>query len=348
MVLSPRRIRACLGGVWLIDAILQAQPHFFSRDWWTRDLAQSVMGQPAAISHSILWVIGLIAPHAALADASAVGVQAGIGLCLLLGRFERVALIASVPWAVGIWWIGEGLGALPTGFAVVAGGLPGPALLYPLVGIICWPPHDSAGEGRDTRWCGRLALGSWVGIWAAGAIAGLPWRQPAAAVLQANIEQNGQGQPHWLTQMSSGAYHLVGLHPLLVPAALLTAQLAVGLGVLDRRTRRPALFAGTALALLFWVTVQSLGGLAGGGSTDPGSAPLLVLLAWAVEAATGPATTPAPTSGAPVSSRRLWRTPRSPRPGCGRRLPSWSTRYPNAGDPDRRWTRRWSPAHLRR
>ncbi len=39
-----------------------------------------------------------------------------LGLRLVASRFERAAIVASIPWAVGIWWVGERFGALPTGF----------------------------------------------------------------------------------------------------------------------------------------------------------------------------------------------------------------------------------------
>lgn len=282
--LSARQIRACLGGLWLLDAALQAQPHLFSYDWWHNDLAESVMGQPAPVSRSILWATGHLAAHAAAVNAAAVTVQAALGLGLILGRYERAAITASIPWSLGVWWIGEGFGALPTGFAVLPGGAPGPVLLYPLIGLICWP-----GNSRPTRRHQSIRVGAarraWTILWAGGAVAGLAWRFPAATMLQANIEQNNSDQPHWLVAVAATAYRTIGSHPLLVASLLFGAQLAVGAGVWPTRTRPYALAGGAVLALVFWATVQGLGGLASGSATDPGSAPLLLLLAVTVASA---------------------------------------------------------------
>lgn len=42
---------------------------------------------------------------------------------------------------------------------------------------------------------------------------------------------------------------------------------------------RPALVAGVALSLVFWVLGQNFGGILAGNATDPGAGPLYVLLA---------------------------------------------------------------------
>ncbi|HET6874295.1 MAG TPA: hypothetical protein VFH70_05925, partial [Acidimicrobiales bacterium] len=138
-----------IGLLWLLDAGLQAQAHFFTSDWWRNDLAESVMGQPAVVSRSILWATGVLSAHAGLANGLAVVTQAGIGLCLAIGRFERAAIAASVPWALAVWGVGEGLGGLPTGFAQLAGGAPGPVLFYPLIAVLAWPRRSTGGDGRE-------------------------------------------------------------------------------------------------------------------------------------------------------------------------------------------------------
>lgn len=295
---SARGVRALLGALWLIDAALQARPHFFTYDWWHNDLAESVMGQPEPVSRSILWATDHLAAHATAANTAAVIVQAAVGLALLLGRLERTAIAVSIPWALGVWWLGEGFGALPTGFAVLAAGAPGPVLFYPLIGLLAWP---RTGQEVDRAMPRRAGVTCWVAIWAGGALLGLPWRFPAATMLQANAEQNNLGQPAWLTRLSHGAYSLVGSHRLLLPAILFVVQVGIGAGVLAERTRRYALRAGVALVVVCWVTVQGLGGLASGAATDPGQAPLLVLLAATVSSSARAFTT---TSQGGVLSRR--------------------------------------------
>lgn len=312
--LSSRRIRVCLGALWLLDAALQSRPEFFGYGWWHDDLVQSVMGQPGPISRSILWATGLLAAHSILVNTLAVAVQMSIGLCLVIGRYERAAIAVSVPWALAVWWVGEGLGALPTGFGILAGGAPGAVLLYPLIGLICWPTPETGSEGGSRR-AGvgaraGVARGAWLVLFVGGAVASLPWRFPASVMLQANIEENALGQPLWLSHIAHVSYRAVGSHPVLLPYLLIGLEVAVGLGVLGRRSRPYALVAGGALALLFWVTVQSLGGLAAGSTTDPNSAPLLVLLALTVVSVTD-CSRPGPT---PCAGSPPWAAAGSPAP----------------------------------
>jgi hypothetical protein len=85
--------------------------------------------------------------------------------------------------------------------------------------------------------------------------------------------------------MAHASYDLVGAHQLVLPVMLSIAQIGIAIGVFGARSRPYALGAGAFLALLFWVAAQDFGGLASGSATDPGSGPLLVLLAFVVASA---------------------------------------------------------------
>jgi hypothetical protein len=280
-LLTRRHVRAVLGGLWLLDAVLQAQPALFRPDWWRDSLAQSAMGQPAVINRSIVWGAGVIAHHAAAYNAVFVLIEAAIGLALLAGRFERAAIALSIPWALGIWWVGEGFGGLPSGFALLAAGAPGAVLLYVLLGLIAWPRPAVAGarEVPDHSGVGRPAVAAWVALWAGQALLHLPWVFPPAQVLTANVEEHAVGQPHWLVGLARWNEGVLHTHGLLVGVSAALVEVLVGFGVLSVRTRKPALVAGIVISLVFWVAVQDLGGILGGGATDPGAAPLLILLA---------------------------------------------------------------------
>jgi hypothetical protein len=284
---SRRTVRVPVGVLWLIDAGLQTQPALFGADWWRNDLAQSVMGQPIPINHSIFYVVGIVAAHAAAWNAVFVAIQAALGLALVSGRFERAAIVASIPWALGIWWVGEGFGALPTGFALSAAGAPGPVLLYPLIGLLAWPHPSSAtpdGPARDEapviNWRGGVT--AWLLLWVGESLLQIPWAFPPRQTLLANISESSAGQPAWLRAIAHGTNALAGQHPTGVTVIMALSQLAVGVGVLHPRSRRTALGAGVALSMVYWVAFQYLGGIAGGDGTDPGTAPIMILLAFAL------------------------------------------------------------------
>jgi hypothetical protein len=290
---TRRRVRVALGLLWLLDAGLQAAPAPFTADWWRTDLAQSVMGQPMPVNHSIFWAVNIIAAHPAVWNSCFVAIQAAFGLALIAGRFDRVAIVASIPWALGVWWVGEGFGTIPTGFALLASGSPGPVLLYPLLGILAWPTRarsrcsQFSDDAATSAVCRRTGMAAWVVLWAGQALLQIPWSMPSGRVLVANVEENSQGQPRWLEAVAHVTGSVALHHGVALSAGLAVAQVLIGLGVLVPRARRWALGVGIAVSLVFWVGFQYLGGIAAGGATDPGSAPLMILLAlsmWPVRA----------------------------------------------------------------
>ena len=271
--LSRRRVRTVLGALWLLDAVLQAQPQMFSADWWRSNLAGSAMGQPYFIRQSIVWVVAIVARHPAIWNTAFVSIQLAVGVALLAGRLERSAIVVSVPWALGVWWVGEGLGMLPTGFATLATGAPGAVLLYPLIGLLAWP--GSLRSPKSGPVATAPAAGSWMTLWAGLSLLQLPLLYPAGQVLRANAQELSDGHPGWLAGVAAG-------HAAAFFAMLAVVQVAVGVGVLWRRTRGPAVFAGVVLAAAYWLFFQYLGGMVAGGSTDPSSGPLLALLGLAL------------------------------------------------------------------
>src|SRR5579875_2186090 len=244
MTLPPtrRQVRVAVGVLWLVDAGLQAQPQLFTGAWWRDDLAQSVMGQPPSVSHSIWWAVGVIAPHDGAWNVLFVAVQAALGLAMILGRFDRAAIVASIPWALAVWWVGEGLGTLPTGFALLAAGAPGPVLLYPLLGLLAWPRPGDEGRFVNQAW----GVTAWVLLWAGQTLLLAQGVFPVGQVLRANVEENALGEPGALAGVAHQVEALVGAHPVAVAVALAVVQVAVGLGVAAGVTARslpPALTA---------------------------------------------------------------------------------------------------------
>lgn len=274
-----RRVRLALGLLWLLDAALQAQPVFFHPEVWRQDIAQSVMGEPPWVAHGVFWAIGVIAAHPAIWDGAFVAIQAALGLALVTDRLPRVAIVTSVPYALAIWWVGEGFGTLPTGFAMFFAGSPGPALLYPVLGLLAWP---GSRRQRGTPVHRRWALGLWAALWAGQAVLLVPWLYPVREVLTANLEENGLDAPHWLLPVVHQVSSAVASAPVTTTAALAALQVLVGIGALVPTTRRAALAVGIVSSVAFWVIGQDFGGIFVSGGTDPSTAPLVILLALAL------------------------------------------------------------------
>jgi hypothetical protein len=97
------------------------------------------------------------------------------------------------------------------------------------------------------------------------------------------LSMAASGAPGWLASVDNQLAALVPWDGVSLVADLVLVQAAVGLGVLaGGRARRAAVAGGIVLSLAFWVTGQGLGQFWSGLSTDPDTAPLLVLLAVTV------------------------------------------------------------------
>ena len=279
-----------LGGIWLLDGALQFQPYMFTKTFFATMLGMANMGLPGPLPALLDQVSGLAGAHPAAWNAAFASLQVLIGAGLLWARTARVARPVSVAWALAVWVIGEGAGGLLMPGISALNGAPGAALLYVLVAVILWPRHPGDGTGPAggaapadaglpggpaARWC-------WAALWTGLALIELEGANHAAVVPAAEVSDAGNGEPGWVAALNHHAGQLLAGHGAAFALAAALVQLAIGLAILRLRWRRAALAAGIALAVTYGLFGQDLGGLLTGRATDPGTAPLLVLLALAL------------------------------------------------------------------
>ena len=281
---SRRRLEAALGFVWLVDGLLQLQPYMFSRAFWNGVLGMANMGLPGPVAGADYHVATLLTAHPALWNTGFAGLQLLLGLGLIWRRTARVALVCSVPWALGVWAIGEGFGGMFMQGTSLLTGAPGAALIYALLAVmlLCIAADTTVPEGRIGRAGLRMGAAGWALIWTAGALLELEGTNHAAAVPGAQIANGNAGEPAPFRWMDAGTGHLIGQHGYLF--ALLLGLLAVfaGWGIFVPAWRRACLVTGIVVAVFVGLVGQDLGAVFTGHGTDPGSGPLLILLALAL------------------------------------------------------------------
>src|SRR4051812_21901559 len=136
---SRRHLQIALGLLWLLDGVLQAQPFMFTSGFATGVIAPSGQGQPGFVAAPVHWFSTVIAAHPAAWNAPFAATQLLLGAGLLVRRTARPALAASIAWALGVWYFGEGMSGLAGGGASLAAGAPGSALLMATVAAAAWP-----------------------------------------------------------------------------------------------------------------------------------------------------------------------------------------------------------------
>ncbi len=299
--------RVAFGVIWIFDGVLQAQSSM-PLAMVPQVVAPAASTSPGWVQTLVNWGGTLWNQHPISVPASAVWIQLGIGIWLLVaprGWWSRAAGLVSLAWSVLVWVLGEAFGGIFAPGLSWLTGAPGGVVFYAVAGLLvalpltAWTPRLGrrllAAYGAllllmalIQAWPGR---GSWQG-------AGRHVTGNLTATLQAMA---GNSQPHWLSSLVAAAARGVGAHGGAVNLAIVVLMAASGvLMATGRRTNaRVGVGVLVALALVDWVIVQDMG-FWGGVGTDPNS-----MLPQAILAVTGYlALRPAP-SEVPARVRRV-------------------------------------------
>lgn len=284
MRLTRRRLTIVLGILWLFDGALQLQPAMFTDAFARRVLAPAAAGQPGPLAWLVHTGAHLVAAAPLPADALAAAVQLTIGAAMLWPRGARVALGASVAWALGVWIVGEGAGQLLVPGASAFTGAPGAALLYVVLAIAAWPSPQADVRLAAPR---RFLPIAWASLWIGFAVLELLPAQRSGAALAGDLAAGRADLPGALAH-GAGTFAALaragGVAGPLLAAALFAA---IGAGALGHGgARRSATLVGALVATAIWVLPEAFGGIGTGLATDPNTGAVIVLLASATAAST--------------------------------------------------------------
>jgi hypothetical protein len=283
---ARRCLQLALAGLWLLDGVLQFQPYMFTRAFAHQVLAPAASGNPAFIAAPINAAARIVAHHSVGANAAFATTQLVLGLAIAWRPTVKAALAASIVWALAVWWLGEGLGGVLSGHASLIVGGPGAALLYAVLAVLLWPPHESATASRRFVAAGRLgakgATAIWFVLWGALAWFAVDGAARSSQGVHDVIANMAVGQPRWLATIGNHAAGLAAQHGLAISICLAVVLTAIAVSVFGPpRLVRASVVTAVLLAGLVWVCAEALGGLFGGQGTDPNSGPLLIVLALA-------------------------------------------------------------------
>ncbi len=289
-----RWLQLGLGLAWVLDAALQFQPYMFGRGAVTGLIEPTGMGSPGFVATPVMSVGNLMLHNPVAYNAAFATVQLVIGLGLLWRPAVRTALAASVVWAIGVWWVGEGMGMIFSGTASPLTGAPGAALLYALLAVLAWPRRKPAAAGSSVASAspllgGRWAKGAWLALWGGAAYFVLQPASTAAGALTTTIRGLGAGEPGFLAAMDRNVAAAIGSAGPAVAVTFAAAFAIIAAGIFIPAAIRPVLVLAVVTAAVIWIFGENFGGIATGKGTDPNSGPLLILLALAFWPLTRPA-----------------------------------------------------------
>jgi cytochrome oxidase Cu insertion factor (SCO1/SenC/PrrC family) len=274
-------LRISFGLLWIFDGLLQLQQGM------PVGLPTQVV-QPAAAS-SPHWVQHLVnngaliwLRHPISAAASAVWIQVGVGILLLVarsGRLSQLAGVVSVCWGLVVWVFGESFGGIFGSGLSWLFGAPGAVLLYVVAGVLIGLPERAwAGQRVGRALLGVLGfffiamavLQAWPGR---GFWQGQSNPHAAAGALTSMVQTMSKTpQPHALSSVVSSFGTFDAQHGWFVNLFIVLALAGLGVALLTGRDRVTfvALMCSSVLCIAVWVLVQDLGFL-GGLGTDPNS-----------------------------------------------------------------------------
>ncbi len=281
LMIHPTRydaVQAGLGLLWLLDGLLQAQPDM-SSELLSNIVVPMFSTLPSPIVRLLEPLVVFFSEYPVTFDLLLMWTQITLGLLLLFARsirLQRFALQVSLVWGLGVWVVGEGMGAMyGTGVTWLAGS-PGAALFYMAAAALLLQGRESWRDGRVARelrwlfaclWLWGALVQAWPanGFWNAGGIA-----QPLASMA-------AMPQPHVLSALLYGCARLFAAHPVLWNGILVGVMLLLAVGNVIA-SRHPMLLYATCAWLVFtWMFGQDFGVL-GGLGTDPNSSPAAALL----------------------------------------------------------------------
>ena len=277
-----RRLQLVLAGIWLLDGVLQFQAFMFSKGF-SQLLGATAAGNPAVIANPINWSAKIIADHPTATNAIFALIQVALGLGIAWRPARKLALGASVVWALAVWWLGEGLGGVLNGAASPVNGAPGAVIIYALLAVLLWPGRqDRAAPFIAGRFTGaNVARVLWLVLWGSLAYLALLPATRAPKALGGMVAGMASGEPGWLFSLDDhlGAFLTSNGPAMSVVLAIVLALVAVSV-FLPRPAARAGVVLAIAAAAFLWLA-EGLGGMLAGGGTDPNSGPLLALLALA-------------------------------------------------------------------
>jgi hypothetical protein len=254
-------------------------------------LAATAPGNPSVIARPITWDATLVEHHLVLLNTIFATIQLLLGLGIAFRPTVRIALAASIAWAIGVWWFGEGLGGILDGGASPLNGAPGAVIIYALIAVLLWPAdRDASARFVAARAVGaHVARALWLVLWLSLAYFAVTPANRAPQAVSGMIAGMDSGEPGWLSATERGGASLVANQGLAASVVLAVALAVIAVGVyLPPPLARATLALAVVVALVIWVVAEALGGILAGGGTDPNSGPLLLLLAvayWPLRAA---------------------------------------------------------------
>lgn len=277
----PARIflRRAIGALWIIDAVLQAQPAM-PGGFAHNIVAAGARGQPGWLANLLHWEIYFWQAHPLDLAVATVLIQLGIGVAILAGgdtRLGRIALWLSIAWGLFVWVGGEALGGILVSGTTELMGAPGAVLVYIAAAALILAPVRIWTTGQAIRGI-RIGVGAvlilgallqafpWEGFWTGSGLSAM------------FLAMSQVPQPGALSAPVLGIAHLAQAQPVLLNSVFILLLFGLGLALISGRAPQWWTVATLLWLAATWWIGQDFGALGSKTATDPNLSPLLGVL----------------------------------------------------------------------
>ncbi len=270
-------LRYGLGALWLLDAVLQAQPLMYSYSFVSSIMTPALKLNPGFLWHLSDWTVSFINRNVGMWNWAFVIIQLTIALTLLTRRRKvvRAGLVLSIFWSLGVWVFGEGMGGTFTTAATLLTGAPGAVILYAVIaGFLLmpeswWQLESAVSLPRDFvvilfLW-GAFIQGN-PAFWQAGGLSEL-------------LVGNAYMQPGVLQKSILWIVPFVEHYRIIINVLFILAMLGIALLLFGPKPRASGYWLLGIFLLLVWWGFQAFGMVFAGMGTDLNTPPLIALLA---------------------------------------------------------------------
>lgn len=280
---ARRLLRVSFGIIWIFDGLMQLKAAM-PLGLVPQVIQPAAAGSPAWVLHVVEFGTRIWTYHPVSAAASAVWIQMGIGVWLLVaprGFWSRLGGLGSVAWAVIVWVFGEAFGSVFAPGLTWLTGAPGAALVYAAAGVLLvfpegWWSRSQLGKAilrvMGLFFLGMALLQAWPkrGFWQG---------RSAGTLVEAVRQMAATPQPHWLASWVGGFGDFDAAHGWAVNLFVVIALAFIGVTLVTARRQLALIGVGVAIlvGLADWVLVEDLGFL-GGTGTDPNNMIPITLL----------------------------------------------------------------------
>lgn len=278
---ARRILRFGFASLWILDGLLQGQSSM-PLGMTAQVTTPSADGSPAWVHHLVNFGASIWNNHPITAATSAVWIQIGVGVLLLVAprrRWSQVAALISVGWGLIVWSFGEAFGGVFASGPSWLFGTPGAALFYVLAGILLLLPE----RYWITPRLGRVILSTMGSFFVVmGIVQAWPgngfWQgrvgnnANAGALANMTSQMSQTAQPHIFSSWINSFTAFDSAHGWSVNLVVVLALISIGLAFLSRKEtfNRAGVIGAGVLCLTTWVLVQDFG-FFGGVGTDPNS-----------------------------------------------------------------------------